>query len=377
MPLECAEEPGGLRRAAKMNLIGTCMKQVALIEPDKMLQACKGIFASLNLETAELQQLHSAIEWIQLNAVASMSADEVKQIIRHRSRNEGTDIATCLLYAYWLCLPNTRRLVEIYAQAQLAESASPATHCPLRPDIVTVVPGALYQEYPTTGADGQPLIDLFTQLGIATERVPLKSAGRLHENRDILVDFFRSRQQSGGLLVSLSKGSSDIKFALRDFPDLLDSISVWINMAGTLSGTPLIEWVQDRPMVDWLNRLSFFLRRRDYQFFTDLDRREGGLLDFPLTLPNHLRVIHIAAVPLKRHARTRYARFSRHCFSKWGPNDGALMLEDLVGIPGEILPIWGVDHYCGPRWDFPALANVILRCWEEHTVPERAKAIFA
>ncbi len=353
------------------------MKQLSLNEPDQVLQACNRIFRTLDLETSEWQQLHSAIEWIQTNSVTSMSPDEVKQIIRNRSGNEGTDIATCFLYAYWLCQSYTRTLVEDYAQARLADCASPVANRARRPDVVTIVPGALYQEYPATGADGQPLIDLFTQLGIATERVPLKSAGRLQENRDILVDFFRSRQQSGGLLISLSKGSSDIKFALRDFPHLLDSMSVWINMAGTLSGTPLIEWVRDRPIVDWLNRLSFLLRRRDYRFFTELERRKGGLLDFPLTIPKHLRVVHIAAVPLQRHARTRYARFSRHCFSKWGPNDGALMLEDLIGVPGEILPIWGVDHYCGPRWDFPALTNVILRCWEEHTVLERAKAAFA
>ncbi len=331
----------------------------------------------LDLDSTELLRLHAAIEWIKANAVESMPADELKQIVRNRSRKEGMDTATCMLYAYWLCQPKTRWLVENYLAFRLGASTTPATGREHRPKLIIIVPGALYQEYPATGADGQPLIELCSQLGIPTERVPLKSAGRLHENCEILVDFFRTRQESGGLIISLSKGSSDIKFALRDFPHLLDSFSVWINLAGTLSGTPLIEWVRSRPIVDWLNRLSFQLRRRDYRFFTELQRSEGGLLDFPLVLPKHLRAVHITAVPMQRHARTRYAKFSQSCFSKWGPNDGALLLEDLVGLPGDILPIWGVDHYCGPRWDFKALLNVILRCWEEHTEAEKTKASFA
>ncbi len=344
------------------------MKQATLHDRDSFIKECDCILKILDMETDEYQSLVSAIEFLGTESLDDVTPDDFKRIVRRESNQKGVEFATCLVYAYWLSTPKTRWLVRNFAESRIHNQLPVRTTSIHPPEIVYIVPGALYKEYPATGADGQILIDLFSKLGIQTQRVPLKSDGRLIENTRILHDFFRTQRCRNAILVSLSKGSSDLKFAMRDSPALLDSISLWVNIAGTLSGTPLIQWVRDRPVVDWINRLSFRLRGRDYRFFTELQRLEGGQLDFPLSLPNHLQAIHITAVPLRRHARTRYAKYSHHCFSKWGPNDGALMLEDLIGLPGDILPIWGADHYCGPRWDFQALTNVILRYWEEHVV---------
>jgi hypothetical protein len=189
--------------------------------------------------------------------------------------------------------------------------------------------------------------------------------GRLEENSRILRDFLQSRPGRQACILSLSKGGADLKWALRDDPSCLDAISLWMNIGGTLSGTPLIEWVQKRAWLDWINRANFFFRGRSYAFFTELLRGSGCPLDFQLELPSRLHAMHVVAVALPRHARTRYARISHRAFAPWGPNDGVLLLEDLLTLPGTLLPIWGTDHYFGPRWDVHALLNCLFSYWED------------
>jgi hypothetical protein len=199
----------------------------------------------------------------------------------------------------------------------------------------------------------------------------------LEQNSRILRDYLAELGSKNTLMVSLSKGAADIKCALRDDPNCFQHVSLWVSIGGILSGTPLINWVGARPPVDWLNRLVFYWRGRDYRFFTQLARAPAGGLDFELSLPSHLQVIHAVGFPLRRHATTRYAKIWHKRFAKHGPNDAVLLLEDLLRLPGRILPIWGVDHYYSPKWDFRMLVHGMLRYWNNQICPPTSAMIRA
>jgi hypothetical protein len=185
----------------------------------------------------------------------------------------------------------------------------------------------------------------------------------LEQNSKILCEFLRSQGKQPTLLVSLSKGAADIKWALRDDPLCFQHVKLWVSIGGLLTGTPLINWVSARPPIDWINRLVFYLKGRDYRFFTQLGIAPQGALGFDLNLPPSLETVHVVGFPLRRHAVTRYAKIWHKRFASRGPTDAVLMLEDLLQLPGKILPIWGVDHYYSPKWDFRMLVHGMLRYW--------------
>jgi len=67
------------------------------------------------------------------------------------------------------------------------------------------------------------------------------------DNARQIIDWLAGRPPTDSpiLLVSLSKGGSDVKRAL-EFPDAaraFANVAVWFNLSGILNGTPLVTWL--------------------------------------------------------------------------------------------------------------------------------------
>jgi hypothetical protein len=168
------------------------------------------------------------------------------------------------------------------------------------------------------------------------------------------------------LLISLSKGAADLKHALQEDPDCLCNVPLWVSIGGIFHGTPIVNSVEGFLPLRWINRLVFRLRKRDYRFFSQLATGPSGSLENELRLPSGVELIHAVAFPLRRHATSPYARLWHGRFARNGPNDSVLMLEQLLRLPGKILPIWGADHYYSTRWDFRGLVRCMLSYWDSH-----------
>lgn len=283
--------------------------------------------------------------------------------LQFTNRRFGSDYATALLYASLLNSTQHGPFIrDFYANCAPTLTREAITQG-FYPDKVLIIPGAFYREYPETGAPGDVVMRELQLLGIPVERIPTLSIGTLQQNAEIVADFL-SKDTGGRIaVISLSKGGADLKWALRNDLACLKQVDLWINIGGVLSGSPLINWVRDRPPIDWVNQLVFFLRKRDYRFFRQLARTPAGELDFQLNLPPHVHAVHVAGFPLSKHAKTKYASIWHKRFASIGPNDSVMLLEDMLHLPGKILPIWGVDHYYSPRWDFGMLIHGLLRYW--------------
>lgn len=284
-------------------------------------------------------------------------------VLRRLTASHGVDYATAAAYAWLLCSALHGPFIKAFCAGAAAGPCPEAIREATRRLTVLVVPGAFYEEYPQTGAGGESLIGELQSLGIRVERIPTLSTGTLEQNTAIVRQALREHAESERIVVSLSRGGAEIKCALRDDPESLRGVSLWLSVGGVLVGSPLIDWVRDRPFLNWLNWLIFCCRSRNYRCFTELARRAGGNLDFDFRVPDHLEVIHVIGFPLGRHTTTRYARNWHARFAAHGPNDGILLHEDVLKYPGRILPLWGADHYASDRWDFRFLAAGILRHW--------------
>jgi hypothetical protein len=152
------------------------------------------------------------------------------------------------------------------------------------------------------------------------------------------------------VLVSLSKGGADVKAALArpEAPRAFAGVATWINLCGTLDGTPMAEWVLSRRPAAVLNRLYHRLRGLSLAFVEDLRYGAGGPVCATLRLPSHVRLISVVGFPLRAHLTRGISRRCHWRLRHLGPNDGALVLADVCALPGLLYPFWGADHYLRP-----------------------------
>ena len=268
----------------------------------------------------------------------------------------GTEFATAWLYHALARHPANREFIE---QFEASSTAAIPNELPLT---VCIVPGAFYREYPRIDSSGQALRKELLSCGIETQLIPVKSTGSLDENAAIIRSFLREHAAEQLALISLSKGGSDIKVALRQSRDDFKNVRLWYSISGTLSGVELVNWVQRRWWARIINALYFCLCLRDPRFITDMARGPAGSLDFPLTCPSHMTLVHVAAFPVGRHSLTRMSSTWYRRFEKHGPNDSMIMLRELLHLPGLVLPVWGVDHY----WKQASAVRLVARGFAQH-----------
>lgn len=226
---------------------------------------------------------------------------------------------------------------------------------------LAVAPGALYREFPHTGADGRTLCEQAAKLGAPAHVIPVQSTGTLADNARQIADWLRRRPAGETIiLASVSKGGSDVKQALAESPDAFCNVAAWISVCGILDGSPMVNWLRAQKLRMGFYRLLFFLRRLDFRVLTDLAYGPGAPLDFELVVPPHLRVVHVAGFPLMEHLTNRLARTCHRRIAPHGPNDGAVLLADVCSLPGRIYPVWGSDHYMRPVWELRSLAGALL-----------------
>jgi hypothetical protein len=269
---------------------------------------------------------------------------------------EGIDFATALLYHQIVTSPLHGPFVR------RIETMRRAARQNLRL-AVAVVPGAFYREHPQTGADGKRLREAAAALGCATYLIPTQSVGRAEVNARMICDWLLACSEERIVLCSLSKGGADVKMALAE-PDAADAfrnVVAWLNVGGTLRGSPMTTWLLRRPWFAAVYRWLFWLRGQDFRFVRELDRGAGCRLHRDAVPPSHIRTIHVVAFPLRRHIRDARTRRWHQRLSSFGPNDGAMVLTDACSLPGVILPVWGADHYFDSRWTPESIVAALLQ----------------
>jgi hypothetical protein len=274
------------------------------------------------------------------------------------STAESLDDATARLYRS-VCESEPHREFIATIERLMREAAGPA---PADTTLV-IVPAAFYRENPRSGADGHIVRAQAEALGWKVEAMPLASDGSTLANARTITDWLNAKRDGRLVLVSLSKGGSDLKVALAQpgAAQAFERVACWINLCGILDGTPLSEWLLSWQVEAALSRLYYRLLGITVDFVSDLRRERGGPLDFDLRLPAHMQLISIAGFPLRKHMTSG---LGRRCYDRaavHGPNDGVIVLSDVCAQPGLIYPIWGADHLLRSGTDINRLLRAVLQ----------------
>lgn len=300
-------------------------------------------------DASERELFERVARWDGSDPLHALTPDRLREL----TAREGCDFATALLH---------RRIVESEAHGPFLRALGNRANGSLRRGArLAIVPGAFYRENPRTGADGQLAREVAQQLGLPVIVAPISSTGGLTENAGVLSEWLAA-QTKPLILVSVSKGGSDLKAALAhaDAERAFERVIGWVNLCGILNGTPMADWLLSASLLARANRFVYRIRGRSLDFLADMRRYPGCVLDFPLALPAHLRAVHVVGFPLHHHLHNGLARRCHARLESFGPNDGSILLTDAPSWPGQLCPVWGADHYLRPREDVRPLLAALL-----------------
>jgi hypothetical protein len=262
-------------------------------------------------------------------------------------------------------LPANRRFRNAFEQAyDYARKAFPEDRVRLPSDYeVLVVPLYLYKRIFAVGADLSGPRAALEKVGLNTHFVETDDDGAVETNADLVNAAIRARAQSGRRLIilSASKSGPEVALALTKLaPSEARHVAAWINAVGSLQGTPLaderlfpeIKLITGE--VDVAGRESLTTARSRQRFDS-------------FRIPEHVLVVNYFGVPVIGSISLMLRR-SFFPLRKYGPNDGVLLLPDMIFPGGVTLTELDEDHLMrGKPVDIAtvALAITVIR-WLEN-----------
>jgi len=229
------------------------------------------------------------------------------------------------------------------------------------------VPTYLYKRYPITGADFAAPRAALQRVGFTCDFVETDEDGAIETNTDVVIAAIRARARSGHrlIVVSASKSGPEVALALtRLGPAETRHVAAWVNIVGALQGTPLAD---TRALPEIENKLG----QVNLAGVDSLTTKRSRERFETLRIPAHVLVVNYLGIPLTGSLSS----WSRPGFShlrNFGPNDGFLLLSDMIFPDGVTLAELGRDHFLLDERDdatTAAFAITLIR-WLESQNPK-------
>ena len=229
------------------------------------------------------------------------------------------------------------------------------------------VPTYLYKRYPITGADFAAPRAALQRVGFTCDFVETDEDGAIETNTDVVIAAIRARARSGHrlIVVSASKSGPEVALALtRLGPAETRHVAAWVNIVGALQGTPLAD---TRALPEIENKLG----QVNLAGVDSLTTKRSRERFEALRIPAHVLVVNYLGIPLTGSLSS----WSRPGFShlrNFGPNDGFLLLSDMIFPDGVTLAELGRDHFLLDERDdatTAAFAITLIR-WLESQNPK-------
>jgi hypothetical protein len=286
--------------------------------------------------------------------------------LKHLSDDFSVDFAALYFADQIARISVNRRFRSAFEQAyDYALKAFPEGRVRLPADDyeVLVVPTYLYKRLFSVGADMAVPRAALKKAGLTCHFVETQDDGAVEANAELVAAAIRARAPSGRRLIilSASKSGPEVALALTKLrPAETRHVAAWINAMGALQGTPLVD---ERlfPDLEWL------MGKVDAAGTESMTTARGRQRFDTFRIPEHVFVVNYFGIPVVGSV-SFFARASFFPLRKYGPNDGTVLLPDMIFPGGVTLTELGSDHFMrGRRLDIAtvALALTVIR-WVEH-----------
>jgi hypothetical protein len=285
--------------------------------------------------------------------------------LKHLSDDFSVDFAALYFADQIARIPVNRRFRRAFEQAyDYALKAFPEGRVKLPADYeVLVVPTYLYKRLFAVGADMAVPRAALKKAGLTCHFVETQDDGAVEANAELVAAAIRARAQSGRRLIvlSASKSGPEVALALTKLaPSEARHVAAWINAMGALQGTPLVD---ERLFPD----LEILMGKVDAAGTESMTTARSRRRFDTFRIPEHVFVVNYFGIPVIGSV-SFFARTSFFPLRKYGPNDGTVLLPDMIFPGGVTLTELGSDHFMrGRRLDITtvALALTVIR-WLEH-----------
>lgn len=231
---------------------------------------------------------------------------------------------------------------------------------------VLFVPTYLYKRVIFTGANMATPRAALEKVGFPCFFVETADDGPIEANAELVMAAIRGRAQSGHrlIIISASKSGAEVALALsRLGPAETRHVAAWVNAVGALQGTPLVD---DRVLPD----VEFLLGKIDAAGADSMTTARSRERFKSIHVPAHVLVVNYFGIPVTGSV-SFFARRGFLPLLKYGPNDGIMLLADMI-LPGGVTLIeLGSDHFMfNHSLDITAvaMASTVIR-WLENEGP--------
>jgi hypothetical protein len=205
---------------------------------------------------------------------------------------------------------------------------------------VMFVPTYLYKRLPIIGSDLAVPKKAMQKIGLPVHFVETVEDGAVEDNAELVAAAIAARAHSGRrlILISASKSGPEVALALTQLGTAQTRHVVgWINAVGALQGTPLAD---ERTLAEVEDLVGVVDAAGMESLMTERSRRRFS----NFRIPDHILIINYFGIPLSGSISS-WARRGFTPLSKYGPNDGILLLADMI-FPGGITVVeLGLDHF--------------------------------
>ena len=356
------ERPGVLQRTVLCAMalalaLGSCALGEIADRPAKAPAAslaCSGRILTLaGLCPDEVKHLSWAQGVKDLPRLTDLSPAALRSVL---FATKDMDMASALFYTRAIEDPLTRQYLSYLERARVrwAGKLPDLSKAGLR---FVVIPGMFYADNSELGADGRQLRAIATKMGLSSHLLRVDQTGPVDTNAHFLCDYLKTLPAARSvILASVSKSGAEVKRALVLCPSEFTRVRGWLNVAGLLRGSYIVNLLDQ----NWWLRLKarYYFWRNEYKWagLQSLARGPHNPLEVPIRLPAELRVVSVVPVPIFRFLTER-ARPYYHALLHYGPNDGQILLAESYVKGGAIYPSWRNDHYFAfpvPDHVFPA-----------------------
>ena len=262
--------------------------------------------------------------------------------LKHLSDDFSVDFAALYFADQIARIPVNRRFRSAFERAyDYALKAYPEGRVSLSTEYeVMFVPTYLYKRLFSVGADMAVPRAAIKKVGLTCHFVETQDDGAIEVNAELVAAAIRARAQSGRrlIIISASKSGPEVALALTKLgPAGTRHVAAWINAMGALQGTPLVD---DRLFPD----LEILMGKVDIAGTESMTTARGRRRFDSFHVPDHLLVVNYFGVPVVGSV-SFWARTSFFPLRKYGPNDGTVLLPDMIFPGGVTLTELGSDHF--------------------------------
>jgi hypothetical protein len=231
-----------------------------------------------------------------------------------------------------------------------------------------IVPTYLYNRPTLSGADLAAPRAALQKVGLICHFVETSDDGPVESNAEIVMAAIRSRAQSGHrlIIVSASKSGAEVALALTQLgPAETRHVAAWINTVGALQGTPLVD-------DSVIPELELIVGKIDPAGAESISVKRSRERFKTFQVPEHILVINFFGIPVSGTVGFRAGR-GFYPMRKYGPNDGMVLLGDMIFPGGITLTELGSDHFLmNDHLDVTAIALAItIIQWLENSAGEK------